>query len=890
MRNIEDIYLEPENLELKQELLKVLRIFGGGGIVFVPMDKGAGFAEEISNFLVENGVKATLYKKQKRLIQDYVDGKYEVLVGLASPRSPLVRGLDLPETVRYVVFVGVPKFKISLDITEFRPEKTRILLANLRDFLSKNEQDKVDKYLLTLRRFSTMLRREEILEIAQAIKEERKLSGFLGNVQAVFKEILDFLEETLRREEIRKKIEESPHLSSETVEGKLYLIIPDSVAYVQGSGRASRMYVGKISKGASIILVDDKKAFNGLVRELRWFVEDLEWKKFDEVDLKKLLEEINTDRENIKKIREGRITPEFKDLTKTALLVVESPNKARTIARFFGRPSRRTVGELTVYEANTGDLILNIAATGGHVFDLVTTEGFHGVRMGNGSFFSVYSTIKRCKKCGEQISDEVKVCPVCGSDLEDKLNIIRSLQQVAREVDLILVGTDADAEGEKIGYDVSNVLLNPNKERIEFHEITKKALTSAINNPKELDRKMVEAQIVRRIEDRWLGFELSRKLWEKFGSGKLSAGRVQTPVLGWIIQRTIESRKSIKDFYIFNLENGLRVSISLPPEKEEKVRERVEKFKKTVCKVLPVSEEEVELNPQPPFSTDTMLREASSKLKIDVEETMRLAQDLFELGLITYHRTDSVRVSTTGIGIAKEYIKEKFGVEVFKAREWFGEGAHECIRPTRPMDVGRLRQLLAMGILRLAKPLTARHLSLYSLIFNRFIASQMEPTKALKLKFKILVDGFEVEMEGYKQIIREGFTLTKPLKLLPPLKPELKILQVTHKRIPTILPYTQGEIIELMKKNGIGRPSTYAKIVNILFERNYVKETKGKRVVPTKLGYRIYNYLSKKFHEYVSEETTKKLEEVIDAIETGKLNYQEVLSNLYEEVSTLKHS
>ncbi|RLG91501.1 MAG: reverse gyrase, partial [Candidatus Hecatellales archaeon] len=367
LRNIEDLYLETE--DLKQGILKVLRVFGGGGLIFVPMDKGAEFAEEVSNFLVENGVKATVYKKRKSLIQDYVDGKYDVLVGVASPRSPLVRGLDLPERIRYVVFAGVPKFKISLDIKEFRPEKARILLVNLRDFLPKEEQDRVDKYLLTLRRYSTMLRRDEVIEVAQAIIEGRSLQGFLGNIQKVFMEIQGFLEDILGREEVKKKIEESSNLSSETVEGKLYLIIPDSVAYVQGSGRASRMYIGKISKGASIVVVDDKKAFNGLVKELKWFIEDLEWKSFDEADLKNLIKEIDSDRENIKRIREGKITPEFKDPTRTALLVVESPNKARTIARFFGRPTKRTVNELTVYEINTGDLILNIAATGGHVFD-----------------------------------------------------------------------------------------------------------------------------------------------------------------------------------------------------------------------------------------------------------------------------------------------------------------------------------------------------------------------------------------------------------------------------------------------------------------------------------------------------------------------------------------
>ena len=887
LRNIEDLYVEKGDLKLG--LLKILKVLGDGGLIFVPMDKGTSFAEEVTYYLLENGVKATIYKKQKKLIDDFILGKYDVLVGVASPRSPLVRGLDLPERIRYVIFVGVPKFRISLDIKELRPEKARILLANLREFLSEEEQTKVDRYMVNLRRYSTMLRKEEILEIVEAMKTGRKLEGFLGVVQQVFMDVSSFLEDVLEREEIKRKIRESPYLSSEVVEGKLYLIIPDSVAYVQGSGRASRMYAGRISKGLSVLLVDDEKAFKGLLKELKWFIEDLELKNFDEVDIQKILEEVDRDRENIRKIREGKITPEFKDLTKTALLVVESPNKARTIARFFGKPNRRIVDGLMVYEVNTGEYILNIAATGGHIFDLVTVEGFHGVRKVDGKFFSVYSTIKRCKKCGEQVSDEVKVCPNCGFELEDKIFVVNSLRQVAREVDVVFVGTDADAEGEKIGYDVSNVLLNPNIKRMEFHEVTRKAIINALKTPRELDRWMVEAQIVRRVEDRWLGFELSRKLWEKFHSSRLSAGRVQTPVLGWIIQRAIESRKSVKDFYVLGLENGLKISISLPPEKSEIVEERIKKFKDSTCKIVILSEEEVELNPPPPFSTDTMLREASSRLKLGVGETMRLAQDLFELGLITYHRTDSIRVSSVGVSLAKEYIKEKFGEEVFKGREWFGEGAHECIRPTRPMDVGRIKQLLAMGILRLAKPLTTQHLSLYNLIFNRFMVSQMKPAKTLKIKFKVLVGDFEVEMEGYKQIIEKGFTLISPIKLLPSLKPELKVLWVNHRKMPTILPYTQGEIIENMKKNGIGRPSTYAKIINILFERGYVKETKTKRIVPTKLGFRVYQYLSKKYGEYVSEETTKKLEETIDAIETRKLDYQEVLSNLYEEVSSLKY-
>lgn len=896
IRNIEDIYVHDVHV-VEDKVIELIRKLGSGGIVFIPMDKGVEYAEKLYGKLIESGINAGIYTKSKRkLIEDFTNGKYDVLIGMASYRSPLTRGIDIPHRIRYAIFAGVPKFRISLDIEEeFKPSRALILLANLRDLLEQKEQDLVDKYIMDLRNLIAIIGRDDMKKIVDAVKQNVKLTGFLERVRRKFIEIISFLTNLIGREDIKEKIKLAPHLSISSELGKPYLVVPDAVAYIQASGRTSRLYLGGVSKGISIVIIDDDKAFNGLVKDVKWYVEEINWKDIKDVNITKLLEAVDSDRATIRKLMDGVISPEFQDIVKTALLVVESPTKARTIAKFFGKPSKRTIHELTIYEVSTGDLVLNIAASGGHVFDIPTYDlggnSLYGVLSIDGRFIPAYITIKRCLKCRKTFAEPIGKCPSCQSPLEDKMWIIEALRDAAWEADMVLIGTDADAEGEKIGWDIAQMLMPYTSmiKRIEFHEVTKRSLINALKNMRDINHKLVEAQIVRRIEDRWIGFELSKKLWSKFNNYRLSAGRVQTPVLGWVVERTSETRRNIQDFFELTLENGIKIVLKKPLMKHEEVKREIDKLKNLTCIVKWVLKEEEEVNPSPPFSTDSLLNEAASTLKFNVSKTMALAQDLFEVGLITYHRTDSIRVSSIGQNIALEYIRDKFGEEFFKPREWSREGAHECIRPTRPIDTARLRQLLALGVIRLAKRLTDDHLALYDIIFKKFIASQMTPTKVVKQKCEIAIEDYIEKIEGYIHIVKPGFSLIKPLHLIPEVKEgAIKILNVQNWKAPTVNLLTQGDIIGLMKIRGIGRPSTYAKIMETLFQRGYIKESPKRNIISTKKGYMVYIYLSNEFNEFVSEETTRKLEEIMDLIEKGSIDYQDVLHKLYSEIVSIR--
>jgi len=270
---------------------------------------------------------------------------------------------------------------------------------------------------------------------------------------------------------------------------------------------------------------------------------------------------------------------------------------------------------------------------------------------------------------------------------------------------------------------------------------------------------------------------------------------------------------------------------------------------------------------------------------------MRLAQDLFELGLITYHRTDSTHVSNTGIEVAKEYITSELGEEYFKPRPWGEEGAHEAIRPTRPIDTGRLMQLIRDNIIQLPRNLTRNHYRLYDMIFKKFMTSQMVPAKILYEKAVINAEVGKAELEGYVEVIKDGWTKLRspPMRELPRLEKgaKLKVVEAKKWKAPKIALYTQGDIIALMKERKIGRPSTYAKIVETLLRRYYVIETRGrKKLVPTEQGIKVYHYLMSKYRDLVSEEKTRELEETMDLVEENKTDYQRVLNDLYTELIT----
>jgi len=256
--------------------------------------------------------------------------------------------------------------------------------------------------------------------------------------------------------------------------------------------------------------------------------------------------------------------------------------------------------------------------------------------------------------------------------------------------------------------------------------------------------------------------------------------------------------------------------------------------------------------------------------------------------LITYHRTDSTRVSSEGIRVARSFIEEELSANLFRPRTYKGEGAHECIRPTRSVDARRLARMIREGIITPAKALTKDHLKLYDLIFRRFIASQMKNAAVRTQKALLNVSEREIKVEGVVEVIDKGwisYAFSRP-KIVQELKggEKLKVVKLRKFRAATVLPFTEGEIVATMKQRGIGRPSTYAKIVSTLFERKYVFTSRKKFVFPTRLGKVVYSYLTNRFADLVSEEKTRELEMEMLAVERGDANYQEILKFIWRDL------
>ncbi|NJE09886.1 reverse gyrase [Thermococcus sp. MAR1] len=892
LRNVVDSYLKPTK-DVKEHVEELLERLGKGGIIFTPIDQGLGYAEELANYLRERGFRIELVSsKNRKSIEKFENGEADYLIGSATYYGSLVRGLDMPHLIRYAVFTGVPKFRFSIDLERPTIYRALGLLSEIMEFLSDEDRKQAERMHARLRRLIRNIPQFELLKIEEALAEGLPIeNGFHNHVLGVFRELVEFLRRVLRDEEVLRRLAEDPFISLKEEGGKWYIEIPDVRTYIQATGRTSRLFAGGITKGLSVLIVDNEKVFNGLLRQMRWRFTEFKMVPFEELDLDDVLRQIDEDREKVRLVMEGKISAKVKDLVKSALMIVESPNKARTIANFFGQPSKTRIGDLVAYEVSIGNMMLTILASGGHMFDLVTNEGYHGVLVDEKDsmlkFIPVYDTIKRCRDCGHQFVDweEKGVCPRCGStNVRDALQNVKAMREIAQEVDEILIATDPDTEGEKIAWDIRNVLspYTPNIKRIEFHEVTRPAILRAIEEAREVNEGRVNAQIVRRIEDRWIGFELSQELQRVFENRNLSAGRVQTPVLGWVIERYKQFTESETYFMGLKLENGLQLTVELG--KDGKSVEPPE-----FVTVEKAELEERELNPSPPYTTDAMLKDASTFLKLSAPEAMRIAQDLFELGLITYHRSDSTHVSNTGIEIAKEYITQELGEEYFKPRPWGEEGTHEAIRPTRPIDTGRLMQLIRDGILQLPKNLTRNHYRLYDMIFRRFMTSQMKAAKLLMERAVINAGVGKAEIEGYVEVIEDGWTRLRspPFRQLPRLEPgvRLKVIEAKKWKAPKVSLYTQGDIIALMKERKIGRPSTYAKIVQTLLQRYYVLETRGrKKLVPTEQGIKVYHYLISKYKELVSEEKTRELEEIMDLIEENKVDYQEVLRELHGEI------
>ncbi|WP_281951677.1 reverse gyrase [Nitrosophilus kaiyonis] len=830
LRNIEDIYEEPK--DLWDESINKIKAFGKGGLIFLPSNATKDELNRYLNFINQKGIKAVSYEEFKE--EDFREKKVDVVVGFASYRNPLARGLDLPDVVRYAIFVGVPKLEFSLDLQ--KPTSLYFFLLALIPAL------KSEPFF------------EEALENINYLKKVAfiPVSKLSQNVKEKIENIYNWIYNKLS-EDFIQKINANPDVSLVKNEN-FKVITADVTGYIQASGRTSRLYAGGLTKGLSFLLVDSKKAFKSLQKKVKWFSEDIKFKKVDEVDIEKILKDIDSDRQKIKKAMQGSFK-ESKDFFKTALVIVESPNKAKTIANFYGKPLVREAKGLKVYEIAKEDKILNITASKGHVFDLGLKDGFHGVLTKPG-FIEVFEPID-----------------------ESKLKIMEAIRELDIEVGEVFIATDPDTEGEKIAYDLflNSRPFNLNIKRTEFHEVTKWAFDNALKNAREVDENRVKAQLVRRVADRWIGFEISEYLQKKFNQKSLSAGRVQSAVLEWIVLREKEVKQKI--YVVEALFERLKAEFIF------EIKDDAKKFYNYLEKVeLKFLKEEKKELFRVPFSTDAMLYEASSRLHFSPQFTMQLAQDLFEAGFITYHRTDSIRVSPAGLAIAKEYISEHFGAEFYKPRSYKSfEGAHEAIRPTRAMDKEELEEFM-----RLQNQFPSQaHLKLYDLIFRNFIASCMKEAVVLEIYAKVLALNKESEISFYKEIIKDGINLIWPIEINNVNEGVYEVQKsfISRSKTPR---YGYAQIIKMMKEKGIGRPSTYAITIEKLQQRRYIFQ-KGGTLFATKKGLMVYEEIKShpKFYYFVNENYTKELESIMDEVEKGKIDYKNILKNLYDKVKNL---
>jgi reverse gyrase len=879
LRKVMDTYLPveiPQAFSSKDEIFKKLlekagllvEKLGKGGLIFVEESFGRNYVEETAEYLRGKGIKAISYLKAKEeeLLELLKKEKAEVAVGLCHLGNPLVRGVDLPEVLRYAIFLGVPKHTFPLVKGEkfelsISPQFLYNLLLSLMPLFEEEERLTAISHINYLKRYL-------------ALKEEQ-----VPNYEGLYKKVLsikEFLEKKLNTPEFIKKLEESDEVFLERDEkGNYLVIVGNSGSYLQASGRVSRLTTRGLLPGLSVILVDNFKALRSLQKRLRFYLgEEVELKKVTEEEIFQLDEKIKEER--------NRLVREKIDF-KNYLIIVESPHKAKTIASFFGKPSVRRIKNVWVYEIPMENILLSVCASLGHIFNLSRKKGIFGVFKQNGNFYPIFDTIKTVRETGDQLVDEEEVKEAKG-EVFDKAEIVDVLRMLSFCADETFVASDPDAEGEKIAYDLYiNIRpFQPNIKRLEFHEVTQWALRKALENPQEFNLSRVRAQLARRVADRWVGFSLSQQLWKVFNKRHLSAGRVQTPVLGWIIERANQA-KQYKYRISFSLQD---IRFDLEVEDKKLAKKIVEELQENQLQIEKLKEFEDEISPPLPYTTDTILEDAFHFFRFSSSYTMSLLQELFELGLITYHRTDSTRISEVGrYQVAKPYIIQVLGEEYFYPREWYSEGAHEGIRPTRPWDLAEVKLRVAHGLINFKKPRDS--FKLYDIIFRRFMASQCRKTKVIKGTFKFKLPSYsweetlilEVKVSGYEHFWTKPQIFTYPVKLA--------IKDVQLNRIPKVFLYNQGTLIQEMKKRGLGRPSTYAEIVSTLLHRYYVYELKNGGLVPTSLGKEVYNYLINNYKDYVSEEFTRELEIFMDEVEEGKKDWQEICSKLLPLLKTL---
>ena len=552
------------------------------------------------------------------------------------------------------------------------------------------------------------------------------------------------------------------------------------------------------------------------------------------------------------------------------LLIVESPAKAKTITKYLG----------SGYQ---------VKASMGHLRDLPKKE--LGVDVEN-NFQTTYLPI------------------------DGKSKIINDLKDAADEAEFVYLATDPDREGEAISWHLQQLLeLDARKtQRVTFNEITKTAVTEAVKHPRDIDMNLVDAQQARRILDRIVGYKLSPFLWRKVRTG-LSAGRVQSVVTRMVVDREREIRAFVpqeywsidvtlhqeeKDFtaHFFGNEQGKQ---ELP--NEESVNRVLADIDGKPYEVKNVKNAKKKRQPAPPFTTSTLQQEASRKLGMTARRTMAVAQELYEgveleglglTGLITYMRTDSLRIADEALASARSFISGRFGSDFqpAKARTFStkknAQDAHEAIRPANP-------QLEPEGLRR---SLTPDQYKLYKLIWSRFIACQMADAVLDTMSADIGCGGWmfratgqSVAFPGFLALYEESTDDLNTNSEEPPL-PKLQagdrpaFRKVDPKQHFTQPParYTEASLIKAMEEKGVGRPSTYAPTISVVLDREYVVK-EGRSLRPTNLGEVVTDLMIDKFQDIVDVQFTSSMESKLDLVESGEQDYRQILDSFYQDFS-----
>lgn len=554
----------------------------------------------------------------------------------------------------------------------------------------------------------------------------------------------------------------------------------------------------------------------------------------------------------------------------TNLVIVESPAKAKTIKKYLGKN----------YE---------VIASMGHIRDLPKTK--LGVDIDNG-FEPQYINIK------------------------GKGDLIKSIKAEAKKCDKVFLATDPDREGEAISWHLAHILgLDPKDlNRVTFNEITKSGVKSGMSNPRSIDIDLVNAQQARRVLDRIVGYKLSPFLWKKVKRG-LSAGRVQSVTVRLIVDReeeirafqskeywTIDAKLSAKDskktfVSKFYGKDGEKIEITCKEQADE-ILDSVENAAFVVKDIKKGTKKRI---PAPPFTTSTLQQEAYRKLNFQSRRTMSVAQELYEgvtvkglgaVGLITYMRTDSLRISEEARNAGIEYIEANFGKEYVPAfkREYKSkrnsQDAHEAIRPSMPQ----------LSPDKVKSDLTSDQYKLYKLIWERFISclmsEQILDTVSVDIsanEYQFKSSGFSVKFDGFTKLYQESHDdEAEKESILPQLSinDELKKVSIESAQHFTQPParYTEATLIKALEENGIGRPSTYAPTITTVLQRIYV-ERESKFLKPTALGEITTELMKERFKEIVDVEFTANMEKQLDNVEEGKAEWNGILEKFYDGFS-----